>query len=573
MLLKMLSWPALLTLWQCAAAGASAPERILVPGPEDIPEWVQQGNLRFTRLDGGPIEVLKTSRSLWGSHFTEAQKEVLANLYTKYGDRTLALLEQAHINAVWLTWSVGYSWNDEAEQREQCKRFVARLHERGIRAAAYACSVSVFWESLFRDEPRSVRWLVFDPKGVPYRYSGGRDPLRFIADISNPEWVELVKRRVGAAIDAGFDALFFDNTASAAFSDAAAMDAFMGKIRRYIHQEKHSNLLLFTNYGLAPTRAPLNHNMDFVFAESWREPGVWGSDWDASNIRRTKYLRGIIPEWKPLTTEYSIFHAGDRASTFLAPRSQKLATAEAATFQSDYSWDMEGPFDGALLTNDPAAMASWKAIGEYSLFLRQHADLYRKAHSVSPIAVILPATGVSFGWDREKSGLLDELSRHSVLYDIRLASLLDRDQLRRYQAVVVPPGLEITQALREYQDQGGKVYTAARADQSTIAEIRALSPGAPSLAIEGAPYVLGNITRPGSGKSLAIHLLNYAPDPLAGVQVRVDLGKQFSSLIGNPQVFTPDRAVTLAKVNRKGTALEFTLDRLDTYAVVVLHFQ
>jgi hypothetical protein len=248
MTLKSFCWPFLLLCLPCGAGDLAGSGSVLIPGPEQIPEWVQQGKLRFTRLDGGPIEIRKTSRSAWGMRFTDAQKEVLANLYTRYGDRVLALLEQAHVNHVWLTWSVGYSWEDEAEQRDQCKRFVARLHERGIKAAAYVCSVSMFWESMFRDEPRSVRWIRFDPAGVPFRYSGGRDPLRFIADISNPEWVELVKRRVGAAIDAGFDSLFFDNTAGAGWNDAAAMDAFMGKIRRYIHDERHSNT------GACPTQ-------------------------------------------------------------------------------------------------------------------------------------------------------------------------------------------------------------------------------------------------------------------------------------------------------------------------------
>jgi hypothetical protein len=560
----------LLLLLGLAAGGASAQDHVLVPGPEQIPEWQQQGKFRFTRLDGGPIEIMKTSRSAWGMHFNDAQKEVLANMYTKYGNRVLALLDEAHINQVWLTWSVGFSWEEEAAQREQVKRFVALLHQHGIRASAYLCSVSLFWESMFRDEPRSVRWIVFDSQGVPYRYSGGRDPLRFIADVSNPEYVELVKRRVGAVIDAGFDTLFFDNTASPDWSSDAAVDAFVAQIRRYVREEKHSNLLLYTNYGLAPHRALLNRNMDFVFAESWREPGVWGSEWDTSNVRRTKYLRGVIPEWKPLTTEYSLFHSGNRATTFMAPRSQKLATAEAAAFQSDYSWDMEGPFDAALMSKDSAALASWRAIGEYSLFLRQHEDLYWKARAVSPLAVLMPKDVISFGWDREGSGLFDALSRNSVLYDIRLASMLDRDLLRAYQAVVVPAGVELTAALREYQAGGGKIYTANDSEPSTIAAIRALTPDAPSLAIEGGPHVLGNITRLGSGRGLAVHLLNYDADAVSGLRVRVNLGKEFSGLAAAPEVVTPDGAGAVSHVTRSGTDLQFTLDQLDVYSIVVL---
>ncbi len=497
-------------------------------------------------------------------HFNQREKDVLGNLYTRYGDRMLELLEQAHINWVWLTWSVGYSWKDEAEQRDQCRRMVAKLRKRGIHAAAYTCAVSMFWESMFRDEPRSVRWITFDLTGVPFRYSGGRDPLRFIADVSNPEWVELQKRRVDEAIDAGFEALFFDNTSSAAWGSDEVTDAFIGKIRRYIHEEKCSNLLLFTNYGLSPKRAALNRNMDFVFAEHWYEPGVWGAQWDASNVRRTKYLRGMIPAWKPLTTEYSIFHEGTRATAFLSPRSEKLATAEAAVFHSNYSWDMEGPFDAALMENTPAAMESWKAIGQYNRFLRQHEDLYWKARPVSPIAVAAPAGRVSFGWDRDESGVYDLLAKNSILFDIRPAQ-----ELSGYSGIVIPPG-----AGSAPLPQGAAVYAPAPgAPPGEILErVRALAPEALSLSIEGAPHVLGNITRLGSGKSLAVHLLNYAPAPVSGLKVRVRLDKEFALLASAaPRLFTPDSVRPGAmRVRRAESGIEFTVDKLDVYAVVTL---
>ncbi len=549
--------------WSAAAQPVSS--SVLTPGEEQIPAWARQGRFRFTRLDGGPIEILKTSRSAWGMHFNAAEKEVLGNLYTKHADRMVDLLEQARINWVWLTWSVGYSWQDEEEQREQCRRFVDKLRRRGIHTAAYVCAVSMFWESMFRDEPRSVRWITFDPRGLPYRYSGGRDPLRFIADVSNPEWVELQKRRVGAAIDAGFDALFFDNTASVGWSTDERMDAFIARIRRYIHEEKRSSLLLFTNYGLTPTRAALNRNMDFVFAEGWREPGVWSREWNVSNIRRTKYLRGLIPDWKPLTTEYSIFHEGNRATTFLGPRSQKLATAEAAAFHSDYSWDMEGPFDAALAAGDPAAMESWKAIGQYARFLREHEDLYSRARPVSPIAVLGPSRNVSFTWEREDSGLYDLLARNSVLFDIRPA-----EEAFRYPAVVIPPSaLAGTTAV----PAGVRAYSppAGAPPEEVLAKVRALAPDALSLSIEGAPYVLGNVTRLGSGKGLAVHLLNYGPAPVSAVRARLRLDREFASLAAaRPRLFTPDAVRGAARARRTDSGLEIEVENLDVYSVLTL---
>jgi hypothetical protein len=541
------------------------------PEESRIPEWAQQGKFRFTRLDGGPIEILKTARSAWGKHFSDAEKEVLGNLYTpRYADRMVDLLAEAGINYVWLTWSVGYSWQDEAEQREQVRQFVQKLRRRGIHAAAYVCAVSVFWESVFRDEPRSVRWIRFDPDGVPYRYSGGKDPLRFIAEVSNPEWVELQKRRVGAAIDAGFDALFFDNTAAAAWAPDEQMEEFIGKIRRYVHEERKSDLMLFTNYGLTPKRAALNRNMDFVFAEGWREPGVWGTEWNVSNIRRTRFLRGMIPAWKPLTTEYSIFQKGNRATTFLGPRSEKLATAEAAALDSDYCWDMEGPFDAALIAGDAKAMESWRAIGQYNRFLREHEDWYWKARPAAPTAVVGPATQSSFTWDRGDTGLYDLLARHSVPFDIVRPVA---EAMKDYAAVVAPPGAESGATAGSAR----VVYApaAGTADEEILKKVEGLAPESLFVWVEGAANVFANVMRMGDG-GLAVHVLNYSPAPVAKVVVRIRPGREWRGLFGggntaaSPRLFTPDaEAGTAMKVQRRADGnVELTISNLDVYAVI-----
>jgi hypothetical protein len=546
------------------APGQQTAAGVPLPDGSQIPEWAQQGKFRFTRLDGGPIEILKTARSAWGMHFSATEKEVLGNLYTRYADRIIDLLEQAHINYVWLTWSVGYSWQDESEQRRQVQEFVAKLRRHGIRSGAYVCAVSMFWESMFRDQPRSVRWITFDPEGVPYRYSGGKDPLRFLADVANPEWVELQKRRVGAAIDAGFDSLFFDNTAAANWASDERIDEFVGKIRRFIHDERRSNLLLFTNYGLTPSRAALNRNMDFVFAEGWREPGVWGTEWNVSNIRRTKYLRGVMPPWKPLATEYSIFHEGNRATTFLGARSQRLATAEAAALDADYCWDMEGPFDAALIEGAPKAMESWQAIAQYNRFLREHENLYWKARSVAPIAVVGPATQTSFTWDRGDTDLYDLLAKHSILFDIR-----PLDEALKYPAAVISP-----RAGRVAVPPGGHVYAPApgASPEEILARIRALAPDSLSVAVERAPNVFANVMRLGSGKGLAIHVLNYNPSPAPQVLVRIRLGREWAGLAAAaPCLFTPDsEAATAVRARRVESGLELAVSGLDVYSVVTL---
>jgi hypothetical protein len=206
------------------------------------------------------------------------------------------------------------------------------------------CAVSMFWQSMVKDVPQSVRWIMFDPEGIPYRYSGRRDPLRFIADVRNPGWIDYQEKRVGGIIDDGLDAIFFDNTASPEWANDGSMAHFFTEIRDFIQNKKHSNIPLFSNFGLSPSVAALNRYVNFTFDESWQEPGTWGTEWNASNIRRDRLLQGMLPSWKPRITEYSIFRQGNRSTTFLSTHSASLSIAESAAFGTAYSWGHGGTF-------------------------------------------------------------------------------------------------------------------------------------------------------------------------------------------------------------------------------------
>lgn len=573
----------------CLRNGCAA-EAALMPGPSDIPAWLEQGRFHFARLDGGPVEILKTRRSSWGKHFSERELEVLGNLYTKYDDRMLDLLQKAGVNFIWLTWSVGYSWEDEAEQRKQCTRLIQKLHGSGIRVGAYLCAVSMFWESLFRDEPSSLTWVKFAQNGLPFRYGGGYDAFRFIADISNRNWIELQERRVGAAADAGFDAIFFDNTSASGFyNDDASMERFITAMRQHIRDDKRARLAFFSNFGPVPSRALMNRYMELGFAEGSKEPGIWDGEWQVDNIRVIKVLRGIIPEWKPLTTEYSEFHDGNRNTTFMSPRSQKLATAEAAAFRADYSWNMEGPFYAALVSSDPRAMASWEAIGTYRRFLREHQDLYWKAHTVSPIAVLTHNVGRAFLGDKQDAELFALLIRNSVLFDIRLPVAIGLDELMAYKAAILlpPPSVQTRWSsismtadrisaqktmLEQYGKLGGQLYAPdwGVRPQDMLARLRTQAPEAFCLSISGATNVLGTITKVHSQKDLAIHLLNYNPQPVTGLRVRLRLDgdlKRFRT--AKVRLITPDADTEGLEI--EGTdALDLHLNTLNIYAVVVL---
>jgi hypothetical protein len=328
------------------------------------------------------------------------------------------------------------------------------------------------------------------------------------------------------------------------------MDNFIEEMRRYVRVDKHSEALLLSNYGLSPDRARLNHNMDVLFNEYWREPGIWGAEWDVSNLRRMRYMRGLIPDWKPMMSEYSNFHDGNRSTSFLSPRSARLAMAEAAAFRSSYTWNMEGPFYERLLANDDAAVATWRAIADYNGFFEEHEELYRKTTSVSSVAVVLPdhpRTGpaIGFSWNEEQSGLLDAMSKASVLYDIRLLKDTTDRELKKYR----------------------KVVTLDDASPANLSGIREQAVG-PSVTVEGASNVIANVTRIQGTDRWVVHLLNYAPRPATHLHVKLTLPENQSQ---TARLFTPDAGTQgLSPLKHSGATQEFTLAALDTYAVVTV---
>ena len=511
------------------------------------------------------------------------------------------LLVQAKINFVWVTYSVGFSWHDEEAQRIAVRALVKKLHARGIKAAAYLCAISVFWESMFRDDPQSVGWIMVGNDGIPYRYSDGHDAMRFVADTSRHGWIEYQKRRIGAIIDDGLDAIFFDNPFLDSHpSEPTNVAHFFGQLLNYARHEKKSDIPFAANLGLYPPFNVLNRQMDFIFTEGWAEPGAWGNLWDVSNIRRDRLVKGLHQGMKPIVSEYSHFHIGDRSSTYLQARSQKLAIAEAAAFGTSYTWDMEGPFDTALVTQNPKALESWSAIGQYNGFLDDHAELYANAMNVVPLAVLLPDLNPDFDWPGGATRL-DFLAQNSVLGDFRVASRIAKKELAAYGGVIVPSygslSEEQKEMIRDYQNGGGKVCVFAEtstaaglnaeilppaekelakgktAEAQVLAEISSLAPHATHVELENSSSpVLANITSVRAGRALVLHVLNYGQTPAGELNLKLVVGKEFQTLVGRkPWLFSPDtKSAVFQKVQWKGSTLEVTLPSVDTYSVVVV---
>jgi hypothetical protein len=192
---------------QYPAEPSSAQRKIL--NPATVPAWLQIGKFRSARWDGGPIEAAKGSLSGWDHYKEDDPLQMLEATRDWYSPRTIDFLKVAHLNWAWVTWSNGFSPKTELEQTKILSEYISLCHQNHVRVAAYISIGNMFWKDMFEHLPASIAWVKRDYTGAPLFYSR---PNRYMADITNPGWMDLQKKRVGDAVKAGADALWIDNT-------------------------------------------------------------------------------------------------------------------------------------------------------------------------------------------------------------------------------------------------------------------------------------------------------------------------------------------------------------------------
>jgi len=192
----------------CSAKSFQPAQKLYRAKPEDVPPWAEQGNFRFIRIDGGQIESWKAERTWWGKKFSVEEKDVLAHIYDRDFEQMLDRLKQAEFNWIWVTWSSGWSFKDEQENRDNLKKVIARCHENGIHVSAYLSASNMFRKSAFRDDPETRKYGLW-MHHIPLFYAGpSKSDLqiswdRRLADARKPGWRAYLLKKAELAVDAG----------------------------------------------------------------------------------------------------------------------------------------------------------------------------------------------------------------------------------------------------------------------------------------------------------------------------------------------------------------------------------
>jgi len=543
--------------------------------PEDVPPWAEQGNFRFIRLDGGQIETWKAERTWWGDKFSAEEKDVLTHIYDRDFEQMLGLLKQAEFNWIWVTWSNGWSLKDEDENRENLKKVIARCHENGIHVSAYLSATNIFWKSAYRDDPETKKYGLWK-HGIPMFYAGPTMTdlqiswKRRLADARAPGWRAYLLKKAEMAVDAGVDAIAWDNMIGDNSGLAQLLDDTQRMAERKAQETGRPKVMVEANIHIPPDRFGMNDINEAIWEEAGKDtPGVWHGNWQVDNARKIKFLSGEKQLWQPLKYENDLYHCGPRERCILSPAEQKLSIAEAYLFGAATSRNIEGRFLSALIKGEPEAQKSWTAIAQYNHFIVEHQELYHQAEPAARIALLSA---------EPDNSLANEFLKQSVFFETKVLAHLDKGvPLDRFKVLVMPadlPKLSADQKARldAFTAGGGAIIRAGKSKSEIAARAEAAA-GGPRLRLEPRGYVLGQLTRKPDGRTLILHLLNYDHQiPAENVKVRLELSGLVQDLSRwEVKVLSPDAdQPQFAGLSLHGTVSEFTLGRIEHYTVVTL---
>jgi len=411
---------------------------------------------------------------------------------------------------------------------------------------------------MFEQVPQSRDWILrINDQPVPYGaadYAAVGRVTRYMADLSLEAWQEYTLARVVAAVNAGADAIVFDNSSS--IYPRELLEQFTA---RALAEARKSNpqVLLSSNYSRDLIIAARSENA-ITSEEGW-EPGLFTSPgpppdrWNSSpgfvsvsegllvlNAGLLRALWAVSEGVRPVAVEYSNRHTGDRFLNTLPAAHQKLALAECAAFhaaneQYHESWTLRDLFYG----QEPAK-ENWDAVAQYNSFLQKYAQYYQVPASLAGVAVIVDAKVSDLAF-------LNSLAARNLIYDVVFEEDAISESLARYRIVIAAPSVAVRAGWRRYEDV-------------TAAELEAASP----VSVSAPDSLLVNVHGQSRASRVLVHLLNYADTPALDVEVKIK--GRFTSA----QLLSPDIGARSIPTAVDGQVTQIRIPEVRIYDLVVL---
>jgi hypothetical protein len=522
-----------------------------------IPQWALTGNFSFARWDGGPLEAAKGALSGWPD-FVVSDPEVIYATKNLYDPASIALLQRARVNWIWVTWSNGFSNQTEAPQQALLRQYIEECHRHGIHVSAYISIGNMFWEDMFLQVPESRDWVLkINGQPVPYPaadYAAVGRVTRYMADLSLEAWQEYTLGRVVAAVNAGADGIMFDNSLSV--YGRPLLQRFSARVLAAA-RKVNPQVVLASNYSSDLMMAARAENA--ITSEQGWEPGVFVSPgppadrWNSSpyflrvsegllvlNAGLLRTLWAVSQGLRPVAVEYGNRHTGDR---FLHPFSaahQKLALAECAAFHAANEQYHGSASLRDLLSGQQAALENWDAVQQYNSFLQSYAVFYQQPRSLAEVAVIVDANSPDLAF-------LNTLAARNLILDVVMDEDVASESLDAYRLVIAAPSVALRPGWRRYEELAP-------------AELEAASP----VTVSAPDSVVINLHGQFHSNRVLVHLLNYADTAVFDVDLKIN--GQFTSA----RLLSPDIEPQSLPVHAAGQLTEIRIPELRIYDLVVL---
>jgi hypothetical protein len=547
-------------------------------GAEKTPAWAARGKLRLAHMPGGPSRAAEMV-------FSGAWKNDPAEIYaacTRYIPEFIDELVAKKINAVCLTWSVGFSDDGDRAQRQVIAQIMGMLKKKKIRAIAQI-GYDTAWEPELKERmPHALAWALKDAAGQLVRMSHPSSLMLMLMDVTCTAWREFVCQKAIAAVESGFDGLFLEGYDP---NDDSA--AFLKQIRQAaLSKLSEPSLLLYTN-------APYHDVFSTIFNLKRRPSGV--SPAFAVDGRLTANI-GVL--------KYMYENGGRERVVASDVRFDESASAQLM-------------LAAAEVIACGAACCDQRVTAS-AVFLEEHSDI-NSGDPINSIGILVNDAGKYIDNIHESEHFINTLALANIQFDVIPVAQLGSFDLKKYRVLsalhlrcLLP---DVSTALTTFaENHGGTVIAgsltgtvdaddkpAERPDwlltfgsgpreekplgkgriihhvhskedfgdfdhapssilvNAVVADMRAL--GEPPLECEAAPGIVCLLW--GKGTKRWVHVLNYTGAPADAVISLPGCGGR------KMECFSPDETPPSLEVREAGAAKAvFALKNLTTYAVV-----
>ena len=412
-----------------------------------------------------------------------------------YEPRNFELLKMADLNWLFVTFSTGFSLRSEEPHYKQMENFFAACHRQGIHVTAYMSIANIFPDDMFLREPQSRQWVAVDKQGQPIPYgsaahyasSGFNRVNRYMACPLHAQWRAYLKKRVDRAIDAGADAVLWDNAglqrcycprctagyaqwrARCGVNDEREMwNAYSREVLAALAAELHEHglhkkhdLLMYLNcnrgvYGL-------NRACNAISTEDGTEPGLDAQGKPVNNIGLLRYqwaegqgwraspggIRRTTPGW-PLRESHDDPHVSP-----LSPVGHCRGGPRTAW---DWNRTLRASSSAIFTIADPRRWPTSRPSEVTTVFWSNTSRSTSARAASAPVAMLTND-------DNRQLDACKEMAGRGLIFDVVFAETLQPNSLAAYHTVIAPDVKFLSDAqlkiLADWVRRGGRLVAAA----------------------------------------------------------------------------------------------------------------